>query len=153
MHQHVQILFLADHGMHRNLYNSTRDCGKVSSGQSLLTAGSGEFHCQQSLMAVKMLLLATACSEKSLLATASSERSLLLLSTITSVCVHVRACICAEVNMCRSTCKLSTCMPFCNVFTQNLIPLEGKRGHSLLLLPTVTAVYPCVYARACMHAY
>ena len=113
-------------------------------------------HCQQSLLATacsEKSLLVTASSEKSLLPTASSEQSLLLLPTVTSVCVHARACMCAEVYMYHWTCKLSTYMPFCNVLTQNLIPIEGKCGHSLLLLPTVTAVYPCVCARACMHAY
>ena len=63
--------------------------------------------------------------------------------------------MCAEVYMYHSTGKLCTCMPFYNVLTQNLIPLEGTRGQSLLLLPTVTAVYPhvrtCVRPRAYMR--
>ena len=78
--------------------------------------------CQQSLLATacsEQSLLATASSEKSLLPTASSEQSLLLLPTVTAVCVHTRACICAEVYMYHSTGKLSTCMPFYNAFTQN----------------------------------
>ena len=114
-------------------------------------------HCQQSLSLLatacsEQSLLATTSTEKSLLPTASSEQSLLLLLTVTAVCVHARACICAEVYMYHSTGNLSTFMPFYNVFTQNLIPIEGKSGHSLLLLPTVTAVYhACVRARACMR--
>ena len=113
-------------------------------------------HCQQSLLATacsEQSLLAAASSEKSLLPTASSEPSLLLLPTVTAICVHARACMCAEVYMYHSTGKLFTSMPFYNVLIQNLIPLEWKSGHSLLLLPTVTALYPCECARACMHAY
>ena len=118
------------------------NCGQVSSGQSLLTTGSGERHCQQSLLAAacsEQSLLAIASSEKSLLPTASSKQSLLLLPTVTDVCMHARACMCTLVYMYHSAGKLSTC------------PLEGKFGHSLLLLPTVTTVYPCVFARACMR--
>ena len=67
------------------------------------------------------------------------------------MCVYARACMCAEVQMYHSTGTLSVCMPFYNVLTQNLIPLDGKSLQSLLLLPTVTAVYPCV--RASAHVY
>ena len=83
----------------RQLDPDKKHCGKVSSGQSLLsllTAGSGEFDCQQSLLATacsEQSLLATASSEKSLLPTASSEQSLLLLPTFTTV----RACACVHV--------------------------------------------------------
>ena len=113
-------------------------------------------HCQQSLLATacsEQSLLASASSEKSLLPTASSEQSLLLLPTVTAVCVHARASMCAEVYMYHSTGKLSTFMPFYKVLTQNVIPLEGKSGRSLLLLPTVTTVDSCVCARSGMHAY
>ena len=75
------------------------------------------------------------------------------LPTVTAVCLRACACMCAEVYMYHSTGKLSTCIPFYNVLTQNLIPLEGKSGHSLLLLPTVTAVYPCAHVHACVLKY
>ena len=111
-------------------------------------------HCQQSLLATassEQSLLATDSSEKSLLPTASSKQSLLLLPTVTVVRVYARPSMCTEAYMYHSTGKLSTCIPFYNVLIQNLIPFEGKSGQSLLLLPTVTGVHPCVSARACMH--
>ena len=130
----------------------------VSSGQSLQSLQSlfTEFYCQQSLLATacsEQSLLATASSEKSLLPTASSEQSLLLLPTV--IRLSLCACMFAEVHMYHSTGTLSVCMPFYNVLTQNLIPLDGKSLQSLLLLPIVTAVFPCVCAceraRACMR--
>ena len=116
-------------------------------------------HCQQSLLATacsEKSLLATASSEKSLLPTASSELSLLLLPTVTSVCVHERACMCAEVYMYHSTCKLSTSMPFCNVRTHNLIPLQKGKVE----FPAATAnsdccvpVRECARVHACVLKY
>ena len=65
--------------------------------------------------------------------------------------VHARGCMCAEVYMYHSTGKLSTCMPFYNVLTQSLIPLEGKCGYSPLLLPLCTRA--CERARAYVCTY
>ena len=110
-------------------------------------------HCQQSLLATacsEKSLLATASSEKSLLPTASSEQSLLLLPTVTSVCV--RACVLKYTCTIGHASFLHVCR-FVTFLHKTLFPLEGKSEHSLLLLPTVTTVYPCVCACACMHAY
>ena len=86
----------------------------------------------------------------SLLPTASRKQSLLLLPTVTAVCKHARACMCAEVYMYHSTGKLCTCMPFYNVLTKKRNPLEGKSGLSLLQQwPLWTRA--CVRARACMR--
>ena len=126
------------------------------------TASSHCCHC--SLLAVKISpsavtaghccseksLLATANSEQSLLPTASSEQSLLLLPTVTFACV--RACVLKYTCTIGQASFLHVCR-FVTFLHKTLFPLEGKSGHSLLLLPTVTAAYPCVCACACMHAY
>ena len=111
-------------------------------------------HCQQSLLATacsEQSLLATASSEKSLLPTVSRKQSLLLLPTVTAVCKHARACMCAEVYMYHSTGKLSTCMPFYYVLTKKRNPFGREKW--TFTGATVTAVDPCVCARAGMHAY
>ena len=110
-------------------------------------------HCKQSLLATacrENSLLPTASSEKSLLPTASSEQSLLLLPIVTSVCVHARACMCAEVYMYHWTCNLSTCMPFSNVLTEKLNPFRREKW-------TFTAATAdsdrCVPVRVCARVH
>ena len=101
-----------------------------------LAVGSHCGHC--SLLAVVNFTASSDCwqlkshCQLSLLPTASRKQSLLLLPTVTAVCKHARACMCAEVYMYHSTGKLSTWMLFYNVLTKNVIPLEGKSGLSLL---------------------
>ena len=119
-----------------------------------LAVGTHCCHC--SLLTVVNFTASSDCwqlkshCQQSLLATASNEQSLLLLPTVTSVCV--RACVLKYTCTIGHASFLHVCR-FVTFLHKTLFPLEGKSGHSLLLLPTVTAVYPCVCACACMHAY
>ena len=122
-------------------------CSQVSSGQSLLTACSVEFHCQQLKSHCQQSQLATACSEQSLMATASSEK--LLLPTASS-CVrayaYVHVCWSIHASFDRKAFYLYA------VLQRSYTKLNPFRREKWTVTAVTASSDRCVSVRVCMRA-